>query len=413
MIRLRQAALSPMSQTNQIPEADFPYGAEWVRVDFHLHTAADREFRYEGDSAYYHSNYVDALAKAGIRVGVITNRNKFDFEEFKALRSAAKKKGVVLLPGVELSVNDGANGIHTLVTFSDEWLADNVDRINPFLTVAFEGKSPSEYENENGRSSLSVIETIKKLEGYGLDFFLVFAHVEQAGGLWKALGGGRLEELGKNESFLRRTLGFQKVRTHDGAGKGVACRTKVKDWFQDAYPAEVEGSDPKNLEEIGKDAPCFLKLGELSFDAVKFALRAHHARGGEEIPRRTTSYLRSAHFEGGVLDGQTIRFSPELNTLIGIRGSGKSSILETIRYALDVPLPQGKRAADADYKADLVKHTLGSGGKITLTAVDTFGQEFTRTACLRSHPFRSEPAEKRCHYHRPAGGRSRQPDHPR
>jgi hypothetical protein len=79
-----------------------------------------------------------------------------------------------------------------------------------------------------------------------------------------------------------------------------------------------------------------------------------------ESPRRATSYLRSAHFEGGVLDGQTIRFSPELNTLIGIRGSGKSSILETIRYALDIPLPQGKRAADADYKEALVRHTLSA-----------------------------------------------------
>jgi chromosome segregation protein len=400
-----------MSQTNQIPEANFPHGAEWVRVDFHLHTAADREFSYEGDAAYYHSSYADALAQAGIRVGVITNHNKFDFEEFKALRSAAKNKGVALLPGVELSVNDGANGIHTLVVFSEEWLADGIDQINLLLTVAFEGKSPAQYENENGRSSLSIIDTIRKLEGYCRDYFLVFAHVEQKGGLWAELGGGRLEELGKKDSFRRCTLGFQKVRTHDGAGKGVACRTKVKDWLKDAYPAEVEGSDPKSIEEIGKDAPCFLKLGELSFDAVKFALRAHHARGGEEIPRRTTSYLRSAHFEGGVLDGQTIRFSPELNTLIGVRGSGKSSILETIRYALDVPLPQGKRAADADYKADLVKHTLGSGGKITLTVVDTFGREFTRTACIRSHSFRSEPAEERCHHHRPAGGRSRQPNY--
>ena len=102
------------------PEPPFPYGAEWVRVDFHLHTAADKEFCYSGDSNYYHSSYVDGLVKAGIRLGVITNHNKFDLEEFKALRSAAKKKGIVLLPGVELSVTEGSNGIHTLVVFSAE-----------------------------------------------------------------------------------------------------------------------------------------------------------------------------------------------------------------------------------------------------------------------------------------------------
>jgi predicted ATPase len=367
------------------PEPPFPYGAEWVRVDFHLHTAADKEFCYSGDSNYYHSSYVDGLVKAGIRLGVITNHNKFDLEEFKALRSAAKKKGIVLLPGVELSVTEGSNGIHTLVVFSAEWLVGGEDHINPFLTVAFEGKVPSQFENENGRSSLSLRQTIQKLEGYSRDFFLVFAHVEDRNGLWAELKSP-LQDLGKEEPYRRRALGFQKVRTHDGAGKGVPCRTKVQAWFGDAYPAEVEGSDPKNLEEIGKGKPCFLKLGELSFEAVKFALRAYRDRVAKEIPRRSTSYLRSAHFEGGVLDGQTIRFSPELNALIGIRGSGKSSILETIRYALDIPLPQGRRAADVEYKDALVKHTLGSGGKVTLTAVDTYGQEFTVSRIFREMP---------------------------
>lgn len=141
----------------------FSEGAQWVRADFHLHTRADREFKFTGDDNFFNSNYVDALENAGIRLGAITNHNKFDFDEFKALRKTAQKKGIALLPGVELSVNDGANGIHTLVVFSDDWLADGHDHINPFLGVAFEGKVPAQYEQENGRSSLSLLETIKKL----------------------------------------------------------------------------------------------------------------------------------------------------------------------------------------------------------------------------------------------------------
>ena len=70
------------------------------------------------------------------------------------------------MPGVELSVNDGSNGIHTLMVFSDEWLANGNDYINQLLNVAFEGKTPDQYENENGRSSLGMLETIKRLEGY-------------------------------------------------------------------------------------------------------------------------------------------------------------------------------------------------------------------------------------------------------
>ena len=42
--------------------------------------------------------------------------------EFKALRKTAKNQDIFLIPGVEISVNDGANGIHTLVAFSEQWL---------------------------------------------------------------------------------------------------------------------------------------------------------------------------------------------------------------------------------------------------------------------------------------------------
>lgn len=361
----------------------FAEGAQWVRADFHLHTRADREFKYTDDDNFYNSNYVDALEKAGIRLGVITNHNKFDFDEFKALRKTAQKKRIALLPGVELSVNDGANGIHTLVVFSDEWI-DEHNYINPFLTSAFEGKTPAQYEQENGRTSWSLLETIKKLESYHRDFFLVFAHVEAPSGLWAELDGGRLTELGQNEFFRRRTLGFQKVRTHDGAGKDKPCRTKIQSWLQSWYPAELEGSDPKRVDEIGRGKTSYLKLGELSFEAVKFALSDPAARVAIEPLKHQASHIRSIHFDGGILDGQTLHFSPELNTLIGIRGSGKSSLLEAVRYALDIP--RGEKAQDTKYKDDLIRHTLGSGGKVTLTASDVYGQEFTISRIFREAP---------------------------
>lgn len=62
------------------------------------------------------------MVQAQTRVGVITNHNKFDREEFKALRKRAQQDETLLLPGVELSVKDGASGIHTLVVFSPEWI---------------------------------------------------------------------------------------------------------------------------------------------------------------------------------------------------------------------------------------------------------------------------------------------------
>ncbi|PZN70746.1 MAG: histidinol-phosphatase [Candidatus Methylumidiphilus alinenensis] len=352
-------------------ESFFQNGTTWLRADFHLHTKADKEFQYDSEENSFVSAYVEALSKAGIRIGVITNHNKFDVNEFKALNKAARKQAIFLLPGVELSVNDGANGIHTLVVFSGEWLINGQDYINQFLNIAFEGKTPVQYENENGRSSLGLIDTIKKLEGYHKDFFLVFAHVEQKSGLWHELEGGRLQELGSNELFRRRTLGFQKVSTHDKSD--TKCRVKVKSWLGHSYPAELEGCDAKNLEDIGKEGKaCYLKIGAFSFDAVKFALMDYSSRVKDVPPTYQHSHIRQIHFEGGTLAGQTIRFSPELNALIGIRGSGKSSILEVLRYVLDIPF--GEKAGDQKYKQELVGFTLGSGGKVVMDAVDRNGQ---------------------------------------
>ncbi|MFH1139782.1 MAG: AAA family ATPase [Pseudomonadota bacterium] len=360
----------------------FPRGSRWLRADFHLHTAADKEFSFAGNPDYYSSDYIQALKDADIGVGLIANHNKFDCNEFNVLRKTAKKQGIFLLPGVELSVNDGSNGIHTLVVFGDEWLTSGNNYISQFLNVEFEGKTPDQYENENGGSSFGLIETIKKLEGYNKDFFLVFAHVEDKSGLWNELKGGRLGELGESEFFSRRALAFQKVRTHDMPDR--KCRVKVKNLLGEAYPAEVEGSDPKSIEQLGKGEKCYLKIGSFTFEAIKYALLDHNHRLASQPLSYKHSHIQSVSFDGGVLDGKTINFSPELNTLIGIRGSGKSSIVEAIRYALDIPF--GEKALDTDYKTRLVEHALGSGGKITLKASDQRGRQYEIRRISREKP---------------------------
>ena len=113
----------------------FEYGSRWLKTDFHLHTRADKEFSYQGADNDYINNYVSALRDENINLGVITNHNKFDLDEFKAIRKKAKKSAIGLLPGVELSVQDGSTGIHTLIVFSDEWITnkENENYIQSFL----------------------------------------------------------------------------------------------------------------------------------------------------------------------------------------------------------------------------------------------------------------------------------------
>lgn len=361
----------------------FKYGSSWLRADFHLHTKADKEFIYNSNPDYYISDYISALKSSGINVGVITNHNKFDYEEYKSLKKQALKNEILLLPGVELSISDGANGIHTNIVFSNEWL-ESGNFINSFLTNIFENQIPEQYENKNGKCSFGLVDTIKKLENFHKDFFLIFAHVEDSCGLWNELDGGRIVILGRDDFFKRRTLGFQKVRSYDKTDSEKPCRTKVRKWLNNWYPAEVEGSDCKSIEEIGKGEKCYLKLGSFSFDAVKYALTDYKNRVKTNVTKYAHSYIKNIRFTGGTLAGKELYFSPELNTLIGIRGSGKSSILEVIRYALAIPFED--KVGDKDYKEKLVGFTMGSGGKVELDIIDRYGQPYTVKRILKQEP---------------------------
>lgn len=348
----------------------FAHGSRWVRADFHLHTRRDKEFKDAGTEQDFVTRYIGALKQVGIHVGVITNHNKFDREEFKALRKAAKKESIYLVPGVEVSVKDGRDGIHTLVVFQEDWIdnRENVDHINSFIGLTFAGQTG--YDNSNARSNHDLLDTIRELDRFEKDYMLVFAHVEEKNGLWGGLDGGRIKELGQNELFRSRTAAFQKVRTRDK-------REKVKNWLGAWYPSEVEGSDPKAMDEIGHGQPTFIKIGALTFEAVQFALKPGAERLSDKaVQKQDHSWVRSLCFEGGILDGKRIDFSDEMNCLIGIRGSGKSAVLECLRFALELPLPESAEELDLKYKQDLVRFALGSGGKVVVEVEDAQGRHY-------------------------------------
>lgn len=341
----------------------FETGLQYVRADFHLHTCKDKEFIYSGEQNSFINDYVSALKEANINIGVITNHNKFDREEYKAIRKAAKKQDIFILPGVELTVKEGANGIHTLIVFDpDEWFENGNNHIQTFLTAAF--ATITNPENRNTKSIYDLKNVFEQLNAYGRDYFMLFAHVDQNSGLFSECKGGLLESLAGFTPFRNRVLGLQKSRTRDNLTQFERCCGYL--------PALVEGSDPKSITDIGKGDKCtYLKIGEYSYAAIKFALQDHRDRVSENIPDSKHGFIESISFQGGKFDGQTIMFSRELNTLIGIRGSGKSSVLEAVRYVLGLTAQM-----DKEYKDSLVKNVFGSGGKATLNEIDKHGKRY-------------------------------------
>ena len=341
----------------------FDNGSEILRFDCHLHTNKDKEFKYNDDENKFINDFLDKMKLEEISIGVITNHNKFDYGQYKAMKKASKKRGIYILPGVELSIKEGASSIHMVVVFNpEEWLNNGIDYISRNIDSLF--LCNSNPGNENTCTKDDLLSVIDKLNQQNKDYFMICAHVEQSKGFWNECNGTLIKALSADNNFRNRVLGFQKARTRDTI-------QKVHNWM--GYElALVEGSDPKSINDIGKgDKKTYIKIGEASYSAVKYALKDYKNRLFNNPPLITHGYIKEMKFIGGKLDKQIFPLSHELNTLIGIRGSGKSSVLEVLRYALNK-----KPAQDDKYTDDLVKTVLGSGGEIELSLVDKYGKKY-------------------------------------
>jgi len=305
---------------------DFNYfqnGSKWLSANFHLRTRmnlAAHIFGPDLDSSPgfclcansdldsysdFADNFVKKLVEQGIQVGVIANRNIFDLEEYKAIAERAEKEGIFILPGVELSVDKGANGIHCFLVFDfEKWYFNGEDYINQFLTATFEGIT-------NCENRYSFEEVLKKLNDHANN--------------------------GRNAIIILL--------------------------------------DEKPQHQKDEEKRTFVKMGDFNFEAFKYALSNPEYRiSQKDKPEVINPYIKSIAFEGGLLNGTKIDFSPELNTLIGIRGSGKSSILEILRYTLGIPL--SNIAAAPKYKNGLIEYVLKSAGKSIVTIVDKNKEEY-------------------------------------
>ena len=342
----------------------FKNGSTWLIADFHLHTKADKEFKFSGEENDFARQYIEQLKKQDIGIGVITNHNKFDKEEFVSLKKNAKKENIGLFPGVEFSLKEG---IHILIVFNEKWYQGEVCQINKFLEKAFYGISNywiPEYPN----SKLDLNQTVEALDEIRHDYFIILAHVDDGNGLFEKLTGRTLKAFLQSEGF-KKVLAVQKSGNLENynqlcslANRKLAC---------------VEGSDNAEggIEAIGSGRITYAKIGDFHFGALKYALTDFKNRiVAKDKPIIQNSYIKSIAFEGGLFDGKRIDFSPELNNIIGIRGSGKSSILEILRYTLNIPL--GSKAIDRDYKNNLIEYTLKSGGKVVVKIVNEHKEEY-------------------------------------
>ena len=103
---------------------------------------------------------------------------------------------------------------------------------------------------------------------------------------------------------------------------------------------------------------------------------------GDYFPTQYPRIL-AASWEGGFLSGIKIHFNENMNCLIGGRGTGKTTAIETIRYALN-QLPKTER--NRKEHQQILKDVFQTGSKISLI-IETGGFESKRYIITRTYPF--------------------------
>lgn len=108
--------------------------------------------------------------------------------------------------------------------------------------------------------------------------------------------------------------------------------------------------------------------------------------------RGTTSgalsvWIKNVSIEGGVLDGFNEDFDAALNVVIGGRGTGKSSVVELIRFCL------GATSYTTASERESAEHALGvlGEGRVTITLTDGKDQIVVSRTALDSEPEKDGP----------------------
>src|SRR4030095_16899453 len=100
----------------------------------------------------------------------------------------------------------------------------------------------------------------------------------------------------------------------------------------------IRSSDAHHHDDVGKRVT-WVRAEKPSFGELKAALALPH-RVSLSTPEATHAHVIGFHVVGTFIRDVWIALNPGLNSLIGGKGSGKTALLECLRFALNTPVPK-------------------------------------------------------------------------
>lgn len=330
-------------------------GLRWFKCDFHLHTMCSHCYKNQNDTP---EMWVDSIKKSGLQCIAITDHN--DYRGIDKVKKMCEENEIIAFPGVELSCSD--TKIHMLIIFDSK--CNEMDVQEFLYNVGVDKNDLGESGITCQGSIFDVCEKAKKKEA-----LVIAAHIDEFNGI-NELSYDNLKRLLNREYISAVQIVNKKIwdkilkeedyenvceELKEKYGKEISIET-VKKWhnayqmalkfkipmltFSDNPSAKGEASH--GLWGIGS-AYTWMKMNQNpNLESVRQTLLSADMRIKTNIDSEVRPdnmpelWINSLKISNTVLNKNDLKimFNPQLNCIIGGRGSGKSSIIRMLAGGL-------------------------------------------------------------------------------
>ena len=353
--KTEQAILNNIWPENTKKACSLPSGAKYFRCALQVNPFSYLKNNWGEDHGFseqeYNSQLIDKCQEVEVKVMAITDHNQVG--GINPIRKKAEPLGITVFPGFEVASSEG---VHLLCIFNPEKETKILERYLGDLGI--HTTSPS-----TKNSSEPFSEILRKVQKEW-DGICIAAHITNDGGLFRMLKGeARINAWCELNLYAVQIPGS--ISDLEYADQQIVLNKDIN-YKRARRIAVVNASDIGRPQDLGSiQASVCIKMSQPTIEGLRQAFLDPDSRirllSEEEPPEHTE--LVALTWLSGFLDGQAIHFDGNLNVLIGGRGTGKSTIIESLRYVLDLE-PFGDEAKKSS--SGILKQVIRSGTKISL-----------------------------------------------
>ena len=306
-------------------------GLHYYKLDLHTHTPASQCYL---DKTHTAEQIVQTALEKGLDGIAITDHNSAEW--IQQMQDAADGTGLVIFPGVEVSMSEG---YHLVAIFDPSQDQKHVENFLGSIHI-----KSSDYGQSEAMCKESVYKVIDIIHEW--DGLAILAHIDSNKGAFKELtkikeNGNVYVPLNCYELFNNARYDAVEVRT-DNLPPGYSDHPMIK-----RYPAFYQASDnpdPNDHKRHSKEGLgnpySWFKMEEINLEGLRQAFNDPETRIHLMDDYQPTKYPRIVSMKvgnSGFLRHQSFNLHNGLNCIIGGKGVGKSLAIEFLRFALMQP----------------------------------------------------------------------------